>query len=193
MFGGLCSARTIARTTFAPVHVQFRHARPRWSAEVERWVGASIEWGSETNSATLPSEVLQRPIPFADAQVSEVLQSHAARVLAARDSATDPIAFTDAVRSVLRELDRPDEQQVARRLGVSRRTLQRQLQQEGTSFGALLQAERRDAAMALLKEPELTLEEIATRLGFSEASAFHRAFRRWTGETPGGWRKRSRT
>ena len=68
------------------------------------------------------------------------------------------------------------------------RLRRRRLRDEGHGFQALKDALRRDAAIAHLARPELTLPEIAQRLGFSEASTFHRAFKKWTGVAPGEYR-----
>jgi len=81
---------------------------------------------------------------------------------------------------------------VARQLGRSRATLARQLAQHGTSFQQLKDELRRDHAAALLTDTTLPLAEIADRLGYSEASAFQRAFREWTGVPPGALRRRGR-
>ncbi|MEU7555210.1 AraC family transcriptional regulator [Streptomyces sp. NPDC044571] len=78
--------------------------------------------------------------------------------------------------------------EVAARLAVSPATLRRRLQQEGTSFQQLKDHVRRDAAIAGLAEGGEPIAELAARLGFSEDTAFHRAFRRWTGTTPGAYR-----
>ncbi|MBT2543790.1 AraC family transcriptional regulator [Streptomyces sp. ISL-44] len=78
--------------------------------------------------------------------------------------------------------------EVAARLAVSPATLRRRLQQEGTSFQQLKDHVRRDAAIAGLAESGEPIAELAARLGFSEDTAFHRAFRRWTGTTPGAYR-----
>lgn len=78
--------------------------------------------------------------------------------------------------------------EVAARLAVSPATLRRRLQQDGTSFQQLKDQVRRDAAIAGLAEGGEPIAELAARLGFSEDTAFHRAFRRWTGTTPGAYR-----
>ncbi|MBT2406625.1 MULTISPECIES: AraC family transcriptional regulator [unclassified Streptomyces] len=78
--------------------------------------------------------------------------------------------------------------EVAARLAVSPATLRRRLQREGTSFQQLKDHVRRDAAIAGLAESGEPIAELAARLGFSEDTAFHRAFRRWTGTTPGAYR-----
>ena len=79
---------------------------------------------------------------------------------------------------------------VARRLGLSRRTLQRRLSEQGMSFEDLAQRTLRDRARDLLREPDISITDIAFELGYSDPAHFTRAFRRWTGETPVGWRRR---
>ena len=73
-------------------------------------------------------------------------------------------------------------------LGVSERTLQRRLAEDGRSFTDVLEEFRREESARLLCDRKLALTEIATRLGYAEQTSFTRAFRRWTGSTPGAWR-----
>jgi len=73
-------------------------------------------------------------------------------------------------------------------LGVSERTLQRRLAEHGRSFTDVLEEFRREESARLLCDRRLALTEIATRLGYAEQTSFTRAFRRWTGSTPGAWR-----
>ncbi|MCA9704651.1 MAG: helix-turn-helix transcriptional regulator, partial [Myxococcales bacterium] len=81
---------------------------------------------------------------------------------------------------------------VAKALAVSERTLRRRLAEEGTSFSELRQRELQRRAEGLLAQGQLSPAEIAFCLGFSEMSAFNRAFRRWTGCSPGAWRQARR-
>jgi AraC-like DNA-binding protein len=78
---------------------------------------------------------------------------------------------------------------IARTLCMSPRSLQRRLQDCETSFNALVDNARRDAALELILDPTITVSDIAVRIGFSEPSAFDRAFRRWTGISPGSYRR----
>jgi AraC-like DNA-binding protein len=82
----------------------------------------------------------------------------------------------------------PSLQQVALSLGTSPRTLKRQLATEGCSFSSILDEERRQAATLLLRAPDLSIEQVASRLGYSNVPNFARAFRRWTGATPADYR-----
>jgi AraC-like DNA-binding protein len=78
---------------------------------------------------------------------------------------------------------------IAGRLHMSRRTLLRKLEREGTTFKELVDNTRRQFALRYLEAGELGASEIAALLGFAQPSAFHRAFKRWTGTTPLGYRK----
>lgn len=82
----------------------------------------------------------------------------------------------------------PEVCEVAARLAMSPATLRRRLQAEGTSYQRLKDAVRRDAAITSLVAGHEPIAELAARIGFSEDTAFHRAFRRWTGTTPGAYR-----
>jgi AraC-like DNA-binding protein len=84
-------------------------------------------------------------------------------------------------------------QRVARDLGTSRRTLQRRLADAGASYQGLLDETRREAAERYLTESSLSIAEVAYLLGYSEPSAFHRAFKRWFGRSPQGFRERLRS
>jgi Helix-turn-helix domain len=77
---------------------------------------------------------------------------------------------------------------VARALGLSLRTLHRRLKEQGWTFQGLLDAERKHVACSRLREPRLSIGEVAYMLGYSEQSAFLRAFRRWTGSSPSEFR-----
>ena len=103
----------------------------------------------------------------------------------------DAASVSERIRRLLhRRLDAGDLslEAVGEALAIAPPTLRRRLREEGHGFQALKDALRRDAAIAHLARPELTLPEIAERLGFSEASTFHRAFKKWTGVAPGEYR-----
>lgn len=77
---------------------------------------------------------------------------------------------------------------IAQHLHISPQTLRRHLREEGTSFQELKDQLRRDIAIYHLRRADLSLQQIAEQTGFSEPSAFHRAFKKWTGLTPGAYR-----
>jgi len=81
-------------------------------------------------------------------------------------------------------------EEVAAEIHVSPRTLKRKLAMEGAAFSELLEEQQRDRALSLLLSTELAIDEIAERVGYSDAANFTRAFRRWTGSTPAAYRKK---
>ena len=83
----------------------------------------------------------------------------------------------------------PSLEAVSATLALTPQTLRRRLRDEGHGFQEIKDELRRDAAIALLAQPELTLLDIAMRVGFSDASTFHRAFKAWTGLAPGAYRQ----
>lgn len=94
-------------------------------------------------------------------------------------------------RLLLRRLDAPPPplEALAPALGVAPQTLRRRLRDEGQGYQQLKDEVRRDAAIALLARPELALADVGARLGFSDPSTFHRAFKKWTGVAPGEYRQ----
>lgn len=103
----------------------------------------------------------------------------------------DTSRLTDRVRRLLRKSvggDMPSLDEVSNTLAVTPQTLRRRLRDEGRGFQRIKDETRRDAAIDLLLHTPLALPEIAARLGFSEASTFHRAFKQWTDVAPGAYR-----
>lgn len=103
----------------------------------------------------------------------------------------DPGSVTERIRRLLRRHlggEMPSLEAVGEALGLTPQTLRRRLRDEGRGYQALKDDLRRDAAIALLARPELPLIEVAARVGFSEASTFHRAFKKWCGVAPGEYR-----
>lgn len=105
----------------------------------------------------------------------------------------DHTSLTERIRRVLRRHlheELPSLEEVSASLAMTPQTLRRRLQREGQGFQAIKDSLRRDVAVEYLSRPDLTLIEIAERLGYSEASTFHRAFKAWTGLAPGAYRER---
>jgi AraC-like DNA-binding protein len=86
----------------------------------------------------------------------------------------------------------PSKQSIAKHLGFSPRTLDRRLTEEGLTFQSMLDDLRRESALRHLEDPAVSVDDTAFLLGFSSAEAFRKAFNRWTGRTPGEYRKKNR-
>lgn len=162
--------------------------RPRDLGEHRRVLGGPLRWDGPSVRITFDAALLDVPMSGADPMLGAVLDRHL-REQAARLPAEDELlaSIRGAVAGDLAE-GAPDLDRIARRLRVSRRSLQRALKREGTSFQRVVDDTRREVALSRLRDPRLTLSELAFLVGFSELSAFDRAFRRWTGQSPRAFR-----
>lgn len=168
----LVGLRAAISARVTPVRVTFRHGRPVDTGAHARFFACPIEWGARADSAVFPAAVLSSALrssnaamrSFFDAQLTGRADSWAGRARIVIDRGLASGA--------------PSEAEVGRSLGVSSRTLRRRLVEEGTTFRALLEAARREAAPELLRSHG-NVSDVAFLLGFSETSAFSRAFRRW--------------
>ena len=131
----------------------------------------------------MPRTALDAPLVSSDPALLAILTRAADEL--ARATTSEPTLIAQ-VKRVLREVLRSADANVdfvARRLGLTGRSLQRRLKDDGTSFNAVRETVRRELADRYLQE-RLSISEISFLLGFSEPSAFFRAFKRWTGTTP---------
>lgn len=146
--------------------------------------GCAIRFGTSWTGLAFSRVAGATPFERRDPVLRRLLEAHARDL----DGRLEPLALTTAAvrRTIAAELARGDTRigSVARGLGTSARTLQRQLQAHGLSYQQLLDEARREAALQHLRASSLAISEIAYLLGYSEPSAFHRAFRRWTGRAP---------
>ena len=182
--------RNIASTDFAPTSVEFEHDAPRDTSEHRQLFRCPIEFRAPSNRLTFPSKFLSLPIAKADASLCALLDRHAEELLA---KFPPQHSLVDQVRSIIAAELRggdPSLERAADQLRLTPRTLQRKLQDLGTSHNELLDQMRRQLAMRYLREHEMAICEVAYLLGFSESSSFHRAFKRWTGLTPKEFRYR---
>lgn len=188
----VCVARQMTQMQMPLRRVRFEHPRPASSAAHARLFGCEVLFGQDANEITLESQLLETPVVNADPTLSILIDRYADELLK-RLPKDEPL--TDRVRGVLSGAMRGGDvtvEVIAAQLAVSPRSLQRKLQESGTTFQELLDGLRQELALRYLDDPTLSIGEVAFLLGFSEASAFHRAFRRWTGTTPGEHRRRGR-
>ena len=145
-------------------------------------------YGQPQFAFTVSRDVWTRPLDGSSPGLAAVLHRHADELLARRGLEDGPLdRFRNAIRQQLLRGDSSTES-VARALGLSLRTLHRRLKEQGWTFQGLLDAERKHVACSRLREPRLSIGEVAYMLGYSEQSSFLRAFRRWTGSSPSEFR-----
>ena len=167
--------------------VEFEHPFLGDHSEHERVLGCPVYFAQPANIFLVTREVMLRPSPHHSSELSrrllEVAETHMARI-------SQP-SFSAELRTILRSrLHRGacDIHSIASDLHMSMRTLQRRLKADGTSFSELLDSAKRELALELI-EGDLTVRGIAEQCGFSGSRALIRAFRRWTGTTPSGYRE----
>ncbi len=157
-------------------------------SELESSIGCPLRFNESETRLVLSRAALERPVVAPNHGLFAYLERHA-ETLQARVRATASIAgrVRELLTLRLREGE-PEQGTVARQLALSERTLQRRLQDEGVTFAGLLDEVRADLSRMYLGDSQLAVFEIAFLLGYSEPSAFNRAFRRWTGQTPSEFR-----
>jgi len=189
-FAALASlSRNVTNSDLSPTQITFQHDRPRSTTEHSRIFNCPVEFGAPANQYFIESSALDLPITRADPGLCAVLDRHA-EALMAKYPVTDTLV--ERVRTIIKNELRGGNaslEWIAHNLSMSGRTLQRKLREHGTSHQELLDQMRRDLAMRYLAEPEMAICEVAYLLGFSESSALHRAFKRWTGQTPNEFRR----
>ena len=174
--------------------VHFEHPSPSLPShrrEYARVFSGTARFAGGFTGLEFDASILDRPHLHQHSALSAVLREQAQQQL---DSVGRERRFLDRLQEYLssHELSRlPDMQTAARALGTSVRSLRRRLSEEGLSYRAIVQSTLERAAKLLLGDPTRSIQETAHALGFDDVAAFHRAFKRWTGLTPGQYRERT--
>jgi AraC-like DNA-binding protein len=184
-------ARRATGRDVVPSRVSLQHGAPRDRTEHQAVFGHAVQFESEHDELVFDRATLDLPLLTADASLQEVVESHARGLL---QRFPDEHGLDARLRTAICEELRGGQlslERIAQRLGAAPRTLQRWLKGEGTSFGAVVDQLRRELGERYLRDRRLSIQETAFLLGFSDVSAFHRAFVRWTGQTPRSFQERA--
>jgi AraC-like DNA-binding protein len=187
--GWVSFGRWISGLDIAPTEVRFSHPAPADTSEHARIFRCPVLFDQPDNALVFPRRLLAAPLNQADAQVRGMLDDYADRLLAELNRGNSVL---DRARLELaRQLPEqgPDLEAIAAALALSPRTLQRRLREGGLSFSQLVDETRQQLVLHYLRDPALELAEIAFLVGFSEPGSLARAFRRWTGTSPGEYRR----
>lgn len=178
------------RDDVAPTSIAFEHSAPSSTDEHARVFRCPVAFGRPHSAFVFPLFWLGLPHKTFDPHLKEILELEAQAALArVPERATLSVRVRDIVRPMLASDAAGLLDDVASRLHMSARTLQRYLKDEGTSFQKVLDELRCDVARHRLRDARASVSEVAHELGFADQSAFHKAFVRWTGMTPGEFRK----
>ena len=190
VFAALVSRiRMRIRTDLAVCRVEFRQLEPANPQPYHDLFRGTIRFGTRADRLCFTADEWRRPIEGADAALARLLEEHA-RIMAER-LPQRASGFRAEVQKALAMVasEGGSVEAVARALNMSVRTLQRKLVADGTTFKEVADSVRGQLAEGYLNDPRVSIAEVAYMLGFSEQSSFNRAFRRWTGQAPGQWRR----
>lgn len=184
--------RMNAGASLRPVQVSVRRPKPDDAEAYERFYGCTVRFSAEENAFILAAADTDRALPSSNRQLAAVFDRLLSEELARLDKGDVVSRCRAAVLEQLESGELPEEE-MARRLHMSRRTLQRKLAEAETTYLRLVDDTRRDLALRYIEDPARSISDITFTLGFSQQSAFTRAFRRWTGRSPSEHRALARS
>ncbi len=169
--------------------MRFSHKKPEYVEVYKQHFRCPLKFNQKEDAIVLDRKLAEKSIPGSYPYMKNILMEYAEGLLAKLEAGKQ---FQDDVKRIIADLlpkGFVDIEQISEKLNMSRWTLTRQLKKEGTTFKELLSELRKEFAMNYLENKKLSATEIAFLLGYSEASAFQRAFKSWTGKNPNEYRK----
>ncbi len=164
-------------------------AQPSFMAGIRHFFPCPVTFDQPVNSVTFSARLLESELVRTEHELHEFLK------LAPYYLVIEPLEATRSITYRIREIlgddfyeEMPSFEELTGLLNMSARTLRRRLEKEGTSYQRIKDNARRDAAITMLSRQGMTVSEVAERVGFSDPSAFHRSFKKWTGQSPGSYR-----
>jgi AraC-like DNA-binding protein len=176
--------RSLTNRDFVPLRMTFAHARKSGLKEVHCILRCPVEFAQATDSWVLSRSVMKLPILSEDSRLLGILEAHADHLLTERQAIGGLQGMVDNQLVSALSSGRVQAADIAHQLGMSVRSLRRQLAEEGTSFGDILDRVRRRLALRYLEDERVSIQQTAWLLGYSEIASFSHAFKRWTGTSP---------
>lgn len=184
----VCFSRWVSEQAVVPQRVQFSHDQLGPMEGYQTVFQTTVEFNQAFSGLYIDNSLLDHPLPQADTQLAAMHREYATARLEALSRAPD---FLVQVRQWLGSNllhGVPERSMAAQQFGLTDRAFARRLQGQGLSYSDLVDTVRKESACVAVANTERAFTDIAQGLGFSEASAFNRAFKRWCGYTPGEWR-----
>ena len=190
--GLLWARRATGVEDLAPREVHFEHPRPEDTSRHSKLFGCPLHFGAQGTKVVMSTRALERALRGGEPVLAGLLQQHADQMLEAVSNARGVVARVRRFLEGRKDFRGVDAARVAQHLGLGARTLARRLRAEGTSYQALFDQARQQAAVRQLRETDRSAAEIAHILGFASPQGFQRAFRRWTGTSTARYRRGAR-
>lgn len=162
---------------------------PKFTEGLRHFFPCPVDFDQGVNSVTFSARHLEAELVRDEAQLHDFLKLAPYYIIIEPQASI--LSITHRIREILGDDFRgelPSFEELTGLLNMSARTLRRRLEKEGTSYQRIKDNARRDVAISLLSRDGLTVSEVAERVGFSDPSAFHRSFKKWTGQSPGSYR-----
>ncbi|MBI1212387.1 MAG: helix-turn-helix domain-containing protein [Alphaproteobacteria bacterium] len=167
-----------------PLAVQFSYDEPPYRAEYDRVFGVPLEFGTKWNAIRVDPRFLSLKQPPVSRYVFGVLSERAKAMLKSLENAKTTRGRVESLLILVLHQGEPSIERISEKMGLSRPTLYRRLKAEGITFEKLLDELRHQMALHYLNDKKVSVNETAYLIGFSDPSAFSRAFKRWTGKSP---------
>ena len=185
MFALVRASCVLSGRRFLPKRVSISHVRTRGVAKFAGLLGNGLEFGANADEINFPTGSAGWALVDADARLNKILVRVCEESLSSRKGKTGSLRVTvENAISPLLPHGQAKANVVAKKLGMSERTLVRRLAEEGLTFNEILQQLKASLAIRYLEEDNMPISRIAWLLGFEEASSFSHACRRWTGKSP---------
>jgi len=169
--------------------LEYQGRAPEYADRIEALCGIAPHYGSARNAIVARRQDTEMPLPMYDAHLVRLLEDQCRAQLERRQIAGVAGQVRTLLLGPLGLMASIDE--VARAMAMAPRSLRRRLEEEGSSFRSVVEAERRQLAAQLLRGTEMKIDEIALQLGYGDTASFTRAFRRWFDQAPGEYRRQA--
>lgn len=181
--------RRMTGSAFIPLQVGFQQSQPANLSVYHQFFQTSVRFLQPANELCFDARLLQQPLLQSNSGLVTVLDRYATELLAKLPQTNSIVNQVQRELQLYLQGGDPKLEAIAQTLQLSPRTLQRKLKEAGTSYQILLDRARYELAISYLQEQQITASDLAFLLGFSETSAFYRAFKRWTGKTLSEFRR----
>lgn len=180
-------SKEVTQNSFVPEHIELTYPTPAHVLAYENLLGCPVSFGSNRNRICFSPDTLGISLPRGDTLSFQICDDLCATMLKEMKTANGPAR---KVRDLILRApsDFPSLSEVANQLYTTPRTLRRKLADQGTSYQQILNDVRKSLAIKFLRETQLSMEEIAERVGFSDSRNFRQAFKKWTDTTPSSHR-----
>ncbi len=176
--------KLLSNKNFHLHEVHFIHSKPTNTSEYERIFKCNVCFEKSTDALIFNSELLNIPVIEPNESLLSLFEKNAEEILETLTDNTYKNMVTEIILEDINKCNFPSIETVAKKLLISVRSLQLYLHNDGTSYTKLVKEIRKSKAEKYLKDRNISIDDITYILGFSETSAFHRAFKSWTGVTP---------